>query len=470
MSISILGGGISGLSALHFIKKSKHGTNINAHLYEKSAVPGGWIASEKNNFNFELGPRSIRSGTVNHIADIINDLDLKEALTYPSSDSKGRFVCRNGKLVKVPSSILDIVREPVIRKHMFKISTAMLKNQGLNKKEDESIKDFYSRNIGSDLTNYLLAPVFVGVNGSSIDRLSIKTSQNDIFKASQNHKRFIESLTSLYFTKDTSSKPLKSEIVREGPMFSFKDGLDTLPLRLKERYEPFIKLQSEVKAIHFTHKKPSIELVGQNIITNSDFIISSLPAFEIGRLMRPHNRELSDLLGSIEYASMACISVGFNRDLIPEKYKGFGFLVSPDDKDPILGATLDSVIFPDDKNQTRITFMIGGHKNIHENIIDVTKSSPEVLENIALRSLNTHLGINQKPDYLKINICKNAIPQHFVGHDKKMDKITRIMEDEFPSIKLSNAFVRDVSINGCIDLSYDVVDYINKDRKFQMSH
>ena len=453
MSVSILGGGISGLSVCHFIKKFQ--PHVKTRVYEKSNIPGGWIASDKGVFAFELGPRSIRSGSLNHTLDIINDLNLESEIIYPSSDASGKFVSRNGQLVSVPSSLLGFLQESTIRKSIPEVLKSILKNQGLSKKDDESINDFYSRQIGPTLTNYLLSPVFVGINGSNINQLSMKTLQKDIFDTSQENKRFIETLISLYL-KYNSDSPLKSKILKEGPMFSFKNGLDTLPLSLSSTYSDFIQLDSKVKAIHFSNGKPLVEFLNNDVMEKTDIVVSTLPAFEIASILNPHNEELSKLLSSIEYASMACVTVGFNEDLIPEYHKGFGFLVSPKDKNPLLGATFDSVIFPDGKKQTKITFMIGGHQNIHENIIDITQVSSEKLESIALKSLRETLGIYQQPDYVKVHICENAIPQHFIGHDKKLLKIHQIMGDKFPMIKLSSAFVRDVSINGCIDLSFDI--------------
>ena len=460
MSVSILGGGISGLSVCHFIKKSR--PNIQTQIYEKTKISGGWIASEKGDFTFELGPRSIRSGSLNRTLNIIDDLNLEDQIIYPSKDADGKFVSRNGRLVKVPSSLLEIIKEPVIRKSIPEALNFAFRKQDLNvMKNDESINDFYSKQIGPTLTNYLLRPAYVGINGSNINLLSARTIQRRLFETSQSKKRFIETLIYL-FLSEKNNHPLKSKILKKGPMFSFKNGLDTLPLTLEKLYKHLIEFDSKVKAIHFSNNETFIELFDKNVMKQTDIIVSALPAFEIAKILNPHDKELAGLLNSIEYTSMACVSVGFNDDLIPKQYRGFGFLVSPKDKNPLLGATFDSVIFPDEKKQTKITFMIGGHQNIHKNIIDVTETSVETLENIAMDTLREILGIYQKPDYIKVNICKNAIPQHFVGHDKKMDKINQIMADKFPMIKLSNAFVKDVSINGCIDLSYNIAnDIIN---------
>lgn len=44
--IAIIGGGISGLSYLHFFKK-KFGNSVQVYLFEKNEKLGGWIQTKK---------------------------------------------------------------------------------------------------------------------------------------------------------------------------------------------------------------------------------------------------------------------------------------------------------------------------------------------------------------------------------------------------------------------------------------
>ena len=66
-NIAILGGGITGLSAAHYLAKELPATKIT--IYELSDRLGGWLQSrrvdvEKGNVVFESGPRTLRPNTI----------------------------------------------------------------------------------------------------------------------------------------------------------------------------------------------------------------------------------------------------------------------------------------------------------------------------------------------------------------------------------------------------------------------
>ena len=59
MKVSVIGGGISGLTAAFYCSKLPQVTSIK--VYESSHRLGGWVQSTvKNDFIFEHGPRTIR--------------------------------------------------------------------------------------------------------------------------------------------------------------------------------------------------------------------------------------------------------------------------------------------------------------------------------------------------------------------------------------------------------------------------
>lgn len=58
MTVSVLGGGVGGLSALYYLSLRQNIPKIN--LYEASSRFGGWVKSSKNDKTevvFETGPR-----------------------------------------------------------------------------------------------------------------------------------------------------------------------------------------------------------------------------------------------------------------------------------------------------------------------------------------------------------------------------------------------------------------------------
>ena len=124
--VVVLGGGISGLSAAIFLRHlAKVGRRPvpRVTLLEASNRLGGWVRTtrvERDDgppFIFEHGPRGFRpSGNgveTLRLIEVIDDGQLKErCIGSDPESSRNRYVTHKGKLVKLPSSLGDVVRAP----------------------------------------------------------------------------------------------------------------------------------------------------------------------------------------------------------------------------------------------------------------------------------------------------------------------------------------------------------------------
>ena len=95
----IIGGGISGLSAGHFLSKKKK----DFLILEARNRAGGVIQTEiHKNLICENGPNTILLNNAS-IEQIIKDCGLWGDQIFPSENSeKNRFVFNNNKLTKIP--------------------------------------------------------------------------------------------------------------------------------------------------------------------------------------------------------------------------------------------------------------------------------------------------------------------------------------------------------------------------------
>jgi oxygen-dependent protoporphyrinogen oxidase len=255
-------------------------------------------------------------------------------------------------------------------------------------------------------------------------------------------------------------------------IFSFKNGLQTLPDTIFETYKNENNvnffLSSEIIKLNFDSNKTSpfsifFQNKNQKDIKKLEFdhIISTIPAQNLSLLLEPFSTSFSSLQ-KIPTVSIATINIGYKEDVIPNKFKGFGFLVPPQNKNPVLGVTFDSLIFPEHNNnklETRLTVMIGGDQSLHENIIDVTNISSHELENISLKFLKKYIFIEQSPTVISTHINKNAIPQYLIGHSNLINNIQKLAQEKFHNklTIIGNSFFG-VSLNDCITASKNSVE------------
>src|SRR5690348_12443453 len=104
--ITIIGGGISGLSLLHYLLKEL-GPQADITLYEREASPGGTIhTANKDSCLFEWGP----SGFLDNqpvTGELIKELDLSSQLVEAKTSARRRYIQLNGKLCAVPTNPLS---------------------------------------------------------------------------------------------------------------------------------------------------------------------------------------------------------------------------------------------------------------------------------------------------------------------------------------------------------------------------
>src|SRR3990167_4218273 len=102
--ILIVGGGISGLTVLHGLKKKyAHRGDIQITLLEKNDYLGGTIRTLRHGpFIFEAGPNGFLSSKPSTL-EFIRELGLEGSLLSADKEAKERFISLGGILYKIPT-------------------------------------------------------------------------------------------------------------------------------------------------------------------------------------------------------------------------------------------------------------------------------------------------------------------------------------------------------------------------------
>ena len=157
--VAIIGAGISGLTAGHFLKQQ--GRDIC--ILEKSGRIGGAIRSERRDgFLIEFGPNSILD-TTPLLHDMFSRLNINNDLEYANDTSKNRYIVRHGRLNPLPASPLAFLRS-----RLFSTSAKLrlLKEPFIAPADpdvDESLADFVQRRLGREFLDYAINPFVAGV-------------------------------------------------------------------------------------------------------------------------------------------------------------------------------------------------------------------------------------------------------------------------------------------------------------------
>lgn len=354
---------------------------------------------------------------------------------------------------------MAVFTSPIARRILVDVGKEFFKRTKATT-DDESIESFISRRLSPTFASDVVAPMVIGIYGGSISKLSVKSCFNLLWDLEQKYGGIARGLLKsnqpekTYTEEETKYLEIMRNIKQRGGIFSFKKGLGELPSALAEECHKDILFNTTPKEIKFdpSRRSATITTNGQEPI-QADHIISALPSFELAKLMKPHNEELSKILNEIPWINMAVINFGYNDRVLPPNIQGFGYLIAPKEKAKVLGVIFDSDTFSahqQDPKQTRLTVMIGGDRDNHENVPDVLNMKHEDLVNIGREYLQQHLNIQTNPDFTSVKICENAIPQYTVGHSKRVDQIEQILSREFPHLHIAGSSYNGVSVVDCI--------------------
>jgi protoporphyrinogen/coproporphyrinogen III oxidase len=471
MKISILGGGISGLSAAFSI--ANRFKNVKVKLFESTSRYGGWIKTEKrkNNVIFEAGPRTIRPKGIagNSTLELIEVLGLQKKVIPITSQhvaAKRRMIFANNQLCLLPNDLKGVTN--VIAPFSQPLYKAGIKDffggKSKEPKSDESIYDFVERRFGKEIADYAISSMICGICAGDAKEISVKFLMKELFEKEQKYGSVTRGLLlDLIINGAANKQKSKFEPTllmqrakhEKWSIYSLEGGLETLPKSMVERMSTNenvqLNLNSKCEKISFS-PNGQIELTINGKKSTCDHLISSLPSQQLAPLFEHQHPTLTNELNDIKSVDVAVINLHYNSEVLKEQ--GFGVLVPPIEKLPILGIIFDSCCFKME-GQTVLTVMAGG--KWFEKWFGKFPTDQKIL-NIALKQVEKILGISVKPDSYKMNIMKNCIPQYVVGHHDRIDRIRNYIEENNLPLKLCGASFDGVGVN---DVIYSAVKAVN---------
>jgi len=476
--IIIIGGGISGLTTAYRLHKSGHDVTV----LEKEHRAGGSIRTVKDKgYLIECGPNSTLD-LYPEADDLCDSLGLSAEKIFGNESAKNRYVVRDGRLRPLPMGPLQFLStdlwtlngklrlmcEPFISK--------------FNGAREESIAEFVIRRTGQEFLDYAIDPFVTGVFAGDPYQLSFKSCFPKMYALEKDYGGLVKG--ALFGRKK------KGEPKRKMRLFSFRDGLETLPaaihkslgdrfiggcnvLSVRKTDNGFEVIAEESSLASGTSRAaaaakgrapapetefnsvpkfpfPSGGGIGRGWVFTADTVVIATPAYVTARLLQPISEFISAHLMQIKHVPIVIIFTGFERKHISHKLDGFGCLIPRKESRArgynILGSIWSSAIFrgraPEGK--AALTTMLGGARNS-----EILKHSDKELLEMTLRDLRFILGIDDKPDFVRIIRHTKAIPQYNVGHQAHIEEVLENLKG-IPGLYLAGNYINGVSVGHCI--------------------
>ena len=200
MNVTIVGGGLTGLTAAYYLGHAKPDWNIT--LYEQAPRFGGKIQTQRvDDFVVELGPDSYL-GRKTEMTDLIYDLGLGDTLV--SNETGQAFVYDKGSIHPIPGgSIMGIPTEmmPFVKATLIswpgKLRASLdyfKKPYQLDKNGDVSIGHFFKYHLGQEMMDKLIEPLLAGIYGGDIYKISLLSTFPHFIQVEQKYGNMVKGM------------------------------------------------------------------------------------------------------------------------------------------------------------------------------------------------------------------------------------------------------------------------------------
>jgi protoporphyrinogen/coproporphyrinogen III oxidase len=438
MKIVVIGGGISGLSTAHFLKKG--GADVT--VLEKNMGPGGTIGTKLiDGYLVESGPNST-SETNFVIDEILSDLSISEEKVYADESSKHRFILRRGKLNALPGGPgsflstklwtlggkLRLFAEPFVGRAGY----------------EESIADFVTRRLGGEFLDYAINPFVAGVYAGSPSDLSVRAAFPKLYALEEKYGGLLKG--TVMGMRERRKRGTRARA--SAKLFAFKSGMGVLPGAIARELGESLRLGATVESLKPDGARFVVNFSSSGKLESETFdaAVVSTPAFAAAGLVKAWLPELSSELSKIKYPPVAVAVLGYKREQVKIDLKGFGFLVPEVENRKILGTIWSSSIFPNraPEGHVELTTFIGGSRQPK-----LAGLPNEEVAKIAHEENSNLMKIEGVPAFRAVSKWEKAIPQYNIGHLSILDAV-RHVESIHKGFYICSNYKDGISVADCI--------------------
>lgn len=445
MKIVVLGAGISGLATAWWLVKE----GLDVTILEKNPEPGGsMISRSEEGFLVDYGPNSGLE-TTPVISQLAEETGIKGEMIYANEASANRYILKNGILHVLPTGPSAFLKTRLFS-GMAKLR--LFAEPFIGRSRDgyyQSISEFVKRRLGKEFLDYAIDPFVSGVFAGNPDKLSVKSAFPKLYRLEELYGGLIKGM--VRGAKERKRNPEKAK--NTARMFSFKQGIQTLPAAIAHRLKDNIIYDCQINGIKRSSDgyQISYDRSGSQENTNADILVSALPAWELAAIMKDYDPELSGHLQSIYYPPVKVLYLGYRREDIERELDGFGFLIPSKEKKLFLGAIWSSVIFPERAPEgcASFTLFIGGARSPEMTAVD-----SEIINELVIDEFSSIMGINKPPVFIREKLWDKAIPQYntgYIEHENYFDEF----EKKNAGFILTGNYRGGISVGDCVKNSVE---------------
>jgi len=449
-TVVVIGGGITGLSALYELQKWKKSNQADVRLVliEEADQLGGKIRTiRQNGYIMEAGADSIVARKMETMT-IIEELDLEKEIAYNATGRSFIYSDDELKLIPedavfgIPASIESLAQSTLVSAEgkVAALKDFYTKNETFTK--NDSIGLFLEHFLGKELVEKQISPVLSGVYSGNLRDLTLASTLPYLIDYKEQFGSIIKGL-------EANKTKFKGG---ERKFLSFQNGLDSLIDAFEKKLtEVEISKKTKVNKIEKDNTLYRVFLNNQEII-EADYVVLSIPNTAAENLI--DDPELKNEYIKFKNSSLISVYVGFDvpDSILPAD--GTGFITANTNELSCNACTWTSRKWEHTSTSGNLLVRLF-YKSSHPSFTSLKDMEKEELLGIALVDIHKALGIDAKPVTSEVTKWTDQMPNYLISHPKSVEALESKMAVDYPGLILAGCSYYGVGIPDCIQNGFD---------------
>ncbi len=447
-TFTIIGGGISGLSAAWYLKKLR--PNAQVTVFESSDKMGGVLQTVRvGDFLIEQAA-DMFVARPNFALELCRELGIDAELLTTKPVEERAFIGIGDQLYPVPQGLSMMVptrEQPILETNLL---TAAGKQRFLSEDQiapaeidgDESLKSFAVRRFGVEAYEKIIQPMVSGIYTADPEKLSMRATMKRFVDMEKTHGSLIAGTASS--AEDQAARGARYDLFR-APQEGIGQLISSLSDTLSQLQGVTIALNSPVSSIAKSDQQWTLDVDGNS--QSFDGLIVATGADAASQMLVSVDSQLSSLLTGIETASSAIVAIGLKKNQLKKPFDGFGIIYPHIDGGQVIAISFSSNKFSgrcgDDELLIRV--FIGGA--LQSELVDL---DDEALFEIALAQLDKSVGLKGQPIFKRVFRWRNCMPQYHLGHVERVEQIESLVKAHTNFALAGNSY-HGVGIPACVE-------------------
>lgn len=453
--VVVIGAGIAGLAAAH--RLAQRGARVTV-LEASERVGGKLLPGEIAGARVDLGAESMLARRPEAV-DLAREVGLGERLQPPATATASiwtRGALRpmpKGHVMGVPGTA-EALSGVLSEEGLARIA----QDAGLPRTEigdDVAVGEYVAARLGREVVDRLVEPLLGGVYAGDAYRISMRSAVPQLFQVAKTHTSLTEGV------REIQARTAADQ--QTGPVFmGVEGGVGTLPPAVADAVRAEGGEIVTGAPVTELRREPSggWRVVTGDRVRHADAVIVAVPAAAAARLLRAEAPEAADELDTVEYASMALVTLAYRRSdtALPA---GSGFLVPPVDGRTIKASTFASQkwgwIADENPDVVVLRTSVGRYGET-----EILERDDADLVDVSRHDLRAATGLDATPLETRVTRWTDGLPQYPVGHHARVARIREHVA-KLPGLAVCGAPYDGVGIPACIASAHAAVDQLRGD-------